>query len=127
MIKSLLILFLLLFNLSAYDNYELKLFEKVLPLIFSSKIINVYSDQDAQEIIKNSTILHMRDECNDIDLIISKKRSQDIKCKNIPLFATSLSAYKNSTNAIGAFYWRKGRPQLKLNADVIKKFKNIQN
>lgn len=122
MIKSLLILLLLLSNLTAKDNYELKLFEKVIPLIFDSKIINVYVDSDTQEIIEESTILHIRDNCDEIDLIISKKELENIRCKDIPLFATSLNAYKDSKNSIGAFYWRKGRPQLKLNAEIIKKF-----
>lgn len=55
--------------------------------------------------------------CKDADIVILKNLPN--KCFNKPYFVTSYMDYIHS-NAIGAFYWRKSRPQLKLNAKMIK-------
>jgi hypothetical protein len=34
----------------------------------------------------------------------------------------SFQDYKKDKNAVGAFYWRKGRPQLRLRYEAIKKY-----
>ena len=108
----------------AENNYELRLYEKILPLIFNSNNIKVYADSSAKDIVEKSLIFHSKKDCEDIDLIIVKKIGQlDERCKSLPVFATHYKTYVNSLNSIGVFYWRKGRPQLKLNTKVIKKFK----
>lgn len=123
MIKYLLFSFLLTFVLSANENYELKLYEKVLPSIFKSKNISVYTDTYNKTILEKSLIIQIKETCHSADLIIAKKITNiDPICREIPYFSTSYRSYINSTNSIGAFYWRKGRPQLKLNIKAIKKF-----
>jgi len=47
------------------------------------------------------------------------------KCKDKPHFLLDYYNYKNDKNAIGALYWRKGRPQLRLREDNIKKYNLI--
>jgi len=122
--KILLFHILLSLFLVANDNYELKLYEKVIPILLNSKIINIYTDSNTKDTVKGSSIFYVKKNCLYVDLIIGKKiNNLDKSCENIPIFATTYKAYLSSPNAIGVFYYRKGRPQLKLNSKTIKKFK----
>lgn len=123
MIKLILIISLSL-GLGAYENYELKLYEKILPLITRKSTIKIYADNSTKELLKGSKTFIFVDNCKNAELIIGKVIDvEESTCKAKPLFATSYRAFKNSKNAIGAFYWRKGRPQLQLNKNSINEFK----
>ena len=115
----------LLFNtiVFANSNYELKLYEKVLPLVFNNITMLIYADKNSQKIIKESDVFKLIPECDDAVLLIGKN-FDNLKesCKRKPIFSTSYRSYKNEENSIGAFYWRKGRPQLKFNISNINKF-----
>jgi len=96
-------------------NYEVKLYETIFTKLFHKKNINVYF-QNHKKI--NSKILKSSS-CKDADIVIITHLPN--KCKNKPFFVTSYIDYINS-NAVGAFYWRKSRPQLRLNKKVIKTY-----
>ena len=118
--KKLLIIILLLFNISLFadNDYELKFYEKVLPLIFNAKHLIVYSDSKTKDILKHSKVFLLTDDCNKANLLIGKKFDNiPNSCDGIPIFSTCYSGYKNMQNSFGAFYWRKGRPQLKFKKD----------
>jgi len=103
------------------NNYELKLYEHILPSIFKGKIL-IYTDSKSKEILENSKILTIVDKCSEANLLIGKNfNNLDELCKKKPLFTTSYKSYKNNKDSFGAFYWRKGRPQLKFKKDVIEK------
>ena len=95
------------------DSYEVKLYENLFPKLFHKKIINIYTD-DNQKYFQKSKILKLTN-FNKADIVILYK--SQIIC-NKPIFSTSYISYINS-KAIGAFYWRKGRPQLILNKKMI--------
>ncbi len=120
--KKILLLFIFVLNLYAdYDNYELKLYEKILPLVFADKLL-IFTDSNTN-IIKHSNTLKITRNCERADLLIGKDFTKLYeKCKMKPVFSTSYRSFKNTPNCIGAFYWRKGRPQIKFNLDVIEKF-----
>lgn len=121
--KYLLFIFFIPVIILSDSNYELKLFEKIFPLIFSYHEIIIYADKDSEDIIKNSSTLQLYNDCNSAELVMAKNLNKlEAECKNLPYFATRYKSYINSKNSIGAFYWRKGRPQLKLNAKNLKKF-----
>ena len=120
------LIFLLSLNIFASENYELKLYEKVIPLIFSLSSIDIYADGEAKQTIAKSKLLKLNNDCAKANLLISKRQKNITKeCKELPYFATNYKSYKDSKNSIGVFYWRKGRPQLKLNKKNIQKF-NLQ-
>jgi len=107
------------------NNYELKLYEHILPSIFKGKIL-IYTDSKSKEILENSKILTIVDKCSEANLLIGKNfNNLDELCKKTPLFTTSYKSYKNNKDSFGAFYWRKGRPQLKFKKDVIEKLNFI--
>ncbi len=109
--------------LLANHNYELKLYEKVLPLIFNTKTLLVYADSNSKQTLKESAVFKLVDNCSDATLLIGKNFGDlSTNCKSKPLFATSYRSYKNSKNSIGAFYWRKGRPQIKFNLENIQSY-----
>ena len=115
--------YLLLILISSYlyaDNYELKLYEKVLSSIFSKTPIYVYSSEnELSKLISSSQVLKIVNSCAKATVLIEKKFTDE--CSEKPLFATSYKIYKNQKNAFGVFYWRKGRPQLKLNLKIMNK------
>jgi len=120
--NKILILVLVLFNsLFSSEDYELKLYETVLPIIFNTTEIKVFVTKDINTILKSSDKFIIVNNCNDADLLIGKKFiNLPNNCKDKPLFTTTYKSFKNNVNCIGAFYWKKGRPQIKF------KLKNIE-
>lgn len=106
------------------DNYELKLYDSVLSKIFQKDKISVYSQSpNILEVLEKSALLHHSASCDKADLLIGKNFDNlEESCLSKPIFATSYKAFKGTKNAFGAFYWRKGRPQIKFDKKNIKKF-----
>ena len=61
-------------------------------------------------------------QCKNADIMLVKGLEKKIKF-NKPAFALDYLSFRNCENCIGAFYWRKGRPQIiliKENLDMYK-------
>ena len=126
--KRILITILLLYSnlLFGDDTYELKLYEKILPAIFKDTQIVIYGDDDANKILAQSNIFVLTSKCETATLLFGKDfDSLEKACTKIPLFTTNYHSFKNMPNSIGAFYWRKGRPQIIFNLDTLLLF-NIE-
>ena len=125
--KKLLIFFIFIgLHLQAQSNYELKLYEKILPTLFHNRPIKLFVDNETKIILKHSDIFHIVDYCdNDTVVLVGNFRSIPKGCKDNPLFATSYRSFKDNENAFGAYYWRKGRPQLFFKESILNKF-NVQ-
>ncbi|NPA59146.1 MAG: hypothetical protein GXO30_01565 [Epsilonproteobacteria bacterium] len=116
------ILFFLLFitiYAHASIDYELRFYERIIPLIFKIPI-HIYADKEIKFILRRSKKFIIENKCKDALLIIGLVKN--IKCQDKPLFATDYETYKISPNAFGAFYWRKGRPQLKFKKEKLEEF-----
>jgi hypothetical protein len=100
------------------ENEEKYLFEKLFQILFNKKIIKIYTNKKDVQIIKNSSVLKIVKSCENADLILN---IPDMNCSK-PLFVLDYYVYKNHPEAIGAFYWRKGRPQLRLRKKQIIKY-----
>jgi len=117
------ILFILIFlniNLFSSENYELKLYEKILPIIFKTDRLIVYTDKYSQEIFKNSKVFSLVSSCEKATIIIGKNFEKS--CQKKPLFSTSYRSFENSKNSFGVFYWRNGVPNIMFNSKNIKRF-----
>ena len=110
--------------LNANNRYELKLYEKVLPFVFHKTPLIVFADKDANEILKYSKKFKIVTKCKKAVVILIGSDFLDIpdECKDKPIFSTSYRSFKNSENSFGAFYWRKGRPQIKFKNKVLEKY-----
>ena len=98
------------------NSYEIKLYEMVFTKLFNKPIIKLFVDKNKRE-FKNSKILKIVNNCKEADIILLYKL-ENLKCENKPVFVTNYIDFISS-NAVGAFYWRKGRPQLILNKNMI--------
>jgi len=110
-------------SLFSHENYELNLYEKVLPAIFKKNHLKVYVDEDAKELMRYSSVFTIVSKCSEASLLIGAKFN-DIStiCLHKPLFSTSYKSFKNNHNSFGAFYWRKSRPQIKFKNKVLKRY-----
>lgn len=123
--KRIFLLFILsVISIYADGNYELKLYEKLLPAIFTQHPINIYTDEKSKELLQESDKFNILKKCHeDVVLLISQNNdSIPNTYKNKPIFATSYKLYKNNPNSFGAFYWRKGRPQIIFKKTAIEQF-----
>jgi len=125
MLRFFLLLTLISSLLFAKDNYEQKLYENILPKVFHKNSVHIFiTDDETKKVLNNSTILKIVQECNDADIVIGNSFNQEsANCKKKPSFALDYRAYKHSQSAIGAFYWRKGRPQIAFSKKSFKKYK----
>jgi len=124
--KKILFIYLFLHTLlNADSNYELKLYETVIPSIITKQLIKVYLDKDAKILLKDSSKFKILNNCDEsVDILIGKNFDDlSNECKNKPIFSTSYKSFKHTKNSFGAFYWRKGRPQIKFKGETIDKFK----
>lgn len=121
------IIFLIIFSISLYANstYELKLYDKVFTSLFKKEKINIYTTKKYANSFRYYYKFNIVSNCKEADLIFS---NIDSNCTKKPIFVKDYKSFKETKNVIGAFYYRKGRPQLKLNKKNIKKFNlNIDN
>jgi hypothetical protein len=100
------------------QNIEIKLFSKLFTTLFGKKTVSVYTENKRYQHIK-SKFLKIVQDCDKSDIVLGVSK----KCKDKPHFLLNYYSYKNDKNAIGAFYWRKGRPQLRLRKKSIKKYR----
>ncbi len=122
--KYILLILSLTIQLLSNDNYELKLYQTLLPTIFQKDTLTIYvKDIEQLNIIKGSTILKVSNNCANVDLIIGKNFDNlPQECKAKPIFSTSYRSFINSENSFGAFYWSKGRPQVQFKLKIIEKY-----
>ena len=114
------ILFIFVMTISVYGSDELKIYERVLPSIFRVSKINVFISDDLRYNISKSKYFRVVNHCEDAMLLMgSGFKNLKKECLQKPVFATNYITYKKYKNSFGAFYWRKARPQLKFNLDVL--------
>jgi len=122
--KGLFTLFFTLTLLNAQSDYELKLYETIIPSIFKNRPVRVYLDKDIQSILSSSKKFTILKKCDaSVDLLIGKKfENLPNICQNKPLFTTKYRTFKENRNSFGAFYWRKGRPQIKFKKSTLLRY-----
>jgi hypothetical protein len=108
----------------AGNPYELKLYEKVLPMLFTQYPIRVYADETVRNTLLKSRKFVVVDRCDDSVAVLIGKSFPELPdiCQDKPLFSTSYRTYKNMEESFGAFYWRKGRPQLRFKKERLEHF-----
>jgi hypothetical protein len=111
------LLFLVFFSSLFAKDIELKLFEQLFSSLFNKKTIYVYTSPKFDKIFKESKVLIPVKECKKADIVFGVLK----KC-NKPIFVLNYYVYKSNPDVLGAFYWRKGRPQLRLRKKIILKY-----
>jgi len=101
-----------------FASAKIELFEKLFTTLFQKPIVYVLTNNDD---IKYSTskVLKIVNNCEDADIVVG---NIDKNCTK-PRFLLDYYHFKKNPKAIGAFYWRKGRPQLRLRKKMIEEYR----
>ncbi|QCI27911.1 hypothetical protein [Caminibacter pacificus] len=100
-----------------FASAKIELFEKLFSTLFQKPVVYVLTNNpDIKN--ANSRVLIVVKSCKKADVIIG---DVDKNCTK-PRFLLDYYKFKNNKNAIGAFYWRKGRPQLRLRKKELEKY-----
>ena len=103
--------------------YQQKLYDSLFHQLFAKSTINVYTDTINESLFLEENHFFVVSKCEDADIVFLSSDSQLQSCSNKPIFVTNYDEFKHRKNVIGAFYYRKGRPQLKLNQHYLDHFK----
>lgn len=92
--------------------------------IFEDNPIFIYTDEDSFDVLKDSSKFHIVENCDDSVVVLLGKNLDDLPyvCQDKPIFSTSYRYFKTSANSFGAFYWSKGRPQIRFKKLALEKF-----
>jgi hypothetical protein len=99
------------FSQSNSDYIEVRLIEKILTDMTNKQHVNVcVINYDASKILNYSTYLRITT-CENADFMIIGKGFGEVNY-NKPAMVFDEDLIKKVKNAVGALYWKKGRPQL---------------
>ncbi|AZV46430.1 hypothetical protein C3L23_03850 [Nautilia sp. PV-1] len=115
--KKIILLFFIFSGMLFSQDIEVKLFSKLFTTLFNKKTVFVYTENKKYQNLQSIFLVNVKD-CKKADIVLGISK----KCKTKPHFLLDYYNYKKDKNAIGAFYWRKGRPQLRLRKKMILKY-----
>jgi len=120
------LLLLATLNFAYAQTPEQELVVKVLKLLsYKGKSMVVYEHQPSVS-LQGSSFESLTHECHQAGLVYgSAFESLPLACKALPRFSTDYDDFQKDKNSIGAFYWRKGRPQLRFNKERCEAFNII--
>ncbi len=106
------ILFTVLLNAS--NDVSTKIVATLLEQLAGNKYTVWLDTQTKKNVITiNEKHLHTRKHCKDASiLLLYSNTSIDNKCKNKIIFVLDYALLHKYRNAVGAFYWKKGRPNI---------------
>ena len=121
--KKILIIIFMLTSLSYADaQYELILYEKIVPNIFGKKS-KIFVDKSNTQLFLNSNKLILVYDCKQADVLIGKNFTDLPKeCEGKPIFSTNHRSFENNNNAIGAFYWKRYKPTIIFRNSTLNRF-----
>jgi len=109
-------------NMAASDSqWEAMIIEKMLLSMTGDKNTTIYTqDKQLKSIVNKLAKINMTDDCEKADFILSDIASNK-SCKK-PEIVFNYRKYRNKTNAIGVFFWQKGRPTIRFSPKRLKYF-----
>lgn len=116
--KTVSILFFLTIALFASDNKDImraQILEKIISNISINETVTVWSDnKELLAELKKSTHIITSNDCAKATVIIleNKEKIHDDACKNKPVFVLEYNLLKELPKSFGAFFWKKGRPNI---------------
>ncbi len=108
----------MLFAGVVFASLESTLFQRLFTELFDKKPVYVYTSAKYEKILEPSVNIIIVKSCKKADIQFG---IVDRNCSK-PVFVLDYYVYKKNPNILGAFYWRKGRPQLRLRRKIIEKY-----
>ena len=110
--RKLILLFITLATISTSQDINSKLFEKILVGLFpNNENITLFITDDSAQ-FDFSKKIHVVDNVKLSNIVLVNSNNARLEKYNKVLFVTSYKDLKKYDNAIGALYWKKGRPQV---------------
>ena len=99
-----------------------KIMEKISSALIQKNEISVFAkDSRNIEIVQFSNKLKNVLSCEESDMILTKIKINSLCNDKVLVFATNYLAFMKSPNAIGAFFYQKGRPNIIFREENLKK------
>ena len=119
------VLFLLLVlsnTIAASDiEWEALIVEKMLTSMATEKEIKVYAQEKRlDQVCKEMHNVSKIDNCNKADFVLVGKELPE-SCKK-PEIVFDYNTFKKDSNAVGVFFWQKGRPTIRFSSKRLKQF-----
>lgn len=97
-----------------------KIMDKISYALIKKDVVKVLAiGAEEKKIVDNSILMKSVKECQNADMVLSKK---SVTCRDKVLFFTNYKTFKNNEQAIGAFFWQKGRPNIIFRKEVLGQF-----
>lgn len=130
--KKILFIFLCMIQfMYAFDvKTAAKIYDKLFYGIFQKDKILVYAKEPLyKSMILSAQNLQLTENIDEAAIvIITSPNELNNRIKNKIIFATTNQIFQENENAIGAFYWQKGRPEIIFSAQRLNKLSiNISN
>ena len=120
--KILIIIFILNSIVHANTQYELILYERIVPSVFG-KNSKIFVEKNSMELFLNSDKLILVNDCKVADVLIGKNFTDLPKeCEGKPVFSTSYRSFVGEHNSIGAFYWKRYKPTIIFRNSTLNRF-----
>ncbi len=100
-----------------------KIIDKISHSLVKKEKINIYTN-DIRSLYSTKISEHLNHtkNCGEADIIFTKTEELPSCDKEILVFATTYLAFKNLPNAVGAFFYQKGRPSIVFRKDNLEKY-----
>jgi hypothetical protein len=97
------------------ENWDRIIIERMLSSVSDKTDISVYTeDTKLKMIIKTSKVFTIKEYCSEADFILISSKSK-IVCDK-PAIVFNFKKFRSNPNAIGVFYWQKGRPTIRFSS-----------
>lgn len=105
------------------ETPEQELIVKVFKLFSIKDVPIVVYEHNPIISLKGSSFTNIVAECAQADVVYgSHFETLPKECILLPRFSTEYEIFHNDERVIGAFYWRKGRPQLRFSKERCERF-----
>jgi len=111
-------------NLFASESeWEGAILKKMLESMSKSAVISVYTkDKTLQKEFQNSYAFHMVQDCKKSDFVLVRKSEDLNQTCNKPTIVFDYYTYLQTPNAVGVFFWQKGRPTIRFSQKRLQSF-----
>lgn len=123
--RTWLLIFLLFSSIHATEKESATKIIKAIISVISPKQQKVWVDKKNKNISQFIYLksLNIKENCEDSNVLLLKSDVQLQKaCKNLPALVLDYNLLNRYDNAVAAFFWKKGRPNIVFIKDRMKKF-----
>ena len=103
-------------------DIEIKIMNKISTALTNKKLIFVHTEDNKNlDIVFKSEILRYSSVCDKANIVITNTTELKKCSQNKLIFATGYLSFEALPNAVGAFFYKKGRPSIVFRKDVLEK------